>query len=172
MDLKGRLSNPLDIPETPAAQGLKPTGDSSESAETARFRPSDDHAEERREEEGRLSIPPQRRLSPAAVEDLIAAYQAGATVTQLAVEFGIHRTTVTGHLDRHGVPRHSGQTAWDDKILNEAADLYESGLSLADVADRYEIDPQTVANRFRRSGVPVRPQRGSSSRVLGPQDLR
>lgn len=60
---------------------------------------------------GRLSNPPQRRLSPTDLDDLIEAYQAGATISQLADEFGIHRTTVAGHLDRHGVPRHSQQTA-------------------------------------------------------------
>ena len=105
---------------------------------------------------GRLSNPAQRRLSPTAIVDLVEAYQAGATISQLAVEFGIHRTTVTGHLDRHGVPRHCEHTAWDDEILKQAAELYATGSSLADVADQFGIDAQTVANRFRRAGVAVR----------------
>ena len=121
---------------------------------------------------GRLSNPPQRRLSPTDVEDLIAACQAGATISQLAVEFGIHRTTVTGHLDRHGIPRHSEQTAWNDEILKKAAELYAAGSSLADVADQFGVDPQTDANRFRRAGVAVRPRRGWSSRVHSGQDRR
>jgi transposase-like protein len=79
-------------------------------------------------------------------------------------EFGIHRTTVTGHLDRHGVPRHSEQTAWDDETLEQAAELYATGLSLAAVAHRFGIGAQTVANRFRRAGLPVRPRRGWPSR--------
>ncbi len=72
---------------------------------------------------GRLSNPPQRRLWPADIDDLIAACQTGGSINKLAVEFGIHRTTVTGHLDRHGVPRHREQTAWDDEILNACAQL-------------------------------------------------
>ena len=113
---------------------------------------------------GRLSNPPQRRLSPTDIDDLVAAYQAGATISQLAVEFGIHRATVAGHLDRHGVPRHSEQSAWTDDTLREAAEMYAEGLSLADIAAEYGIDAQTVANRFRWAGVAVRPRRGWTSR--------
>ena len=85
-------------------------------------------------------------------------------MTQLAADFGIHRTTVAGHLDRHDVPRHHDQTPWDDITLRRAADLYATGPSLAEVADRYDIDAQTVANRFRRANTPIRSRRGSPSR--------
>ena len=105
--------------------------------------------------------PPQRRLSPTDIDDLIAAYRAGATIIQLAMEFGIHRTTVAGHLDRHGVPRHSELTVWDDDILREAAELYATGLSLADVAER-----------FRRAGVTVRPRRGWAAPAHYEQERR
>ncbi len=37
---------------------------------------------------------PNRRLSPTDIDDLIAAYQAGANISQLAAGLGIHRTTV------------------------------------------------------------------------------
>ncbi len=172
MDLKGRLSNPLKIAETLAAQGSARIGGTSASVATTRIRPSGDHAEGRREEKGRLSNPPQRRLSPTDIDDLLEAYRAGATINQLAVEFGIHRTTVAGHLDRHGVPRHGEQTAWDDETLKAAAEMYAAGLSLASVAERFGIDAQTVAKRFRRAGVPVRPRRGWASRVHLEQERR
>mgnify|MGYP001819105620 CR=1 FL=1 len=164
MDLKGRLSNPFDIAETLAAQGSERIGDSSGGVETTRIRPSGDRPVGPREEEGRLSNPAQRRLSPTQLADLLDAYRAGATISQLAIEFGIHRTTVAGHLDRHGVPRHSEQSAWTDDTLREAAEMYAEGLSLADIAAEYGIDAQTVANRFRRAGVAVRPRRGWTSR--------
>ena len=170
MDLKGRLSNPLELADTLAAQGSKRIVGSSENVETAQIRPSDDHAAGPREEEGRLSNPAQRRLSPADIDDLISTYQAGTTISQLAADYGVHRTTVTSHLDRHGVPRHSEQTAWNDKILSHAAELYATGRSLADVADQFGVDAQTVANRFRRAGVTVRPRRGWTSRVHSEQE--
>jgi transposase len=103
---------------------------------------------------------------------LIATYRAGATISQLAADFGVHRTTVAAHLDRRRIPRHIERTAWDDGTLRKAAELYVTGLSLAEVASRYEIDAQTVANRFRRAGVPVRRQRGWSPRAHSAQDRR
>ena len=163
MDLLGRISNPLEIAETLAAQGSQPIGGFCERIETAQIRPSDDRFEGSREERGRLSNPAQRRLSPADVDDLIATYRAGATIRHLAAEFGIHRTTVAAHLDRHQIPRHRERTAWERSTLEEAAELYASGLSLADVADQSGIDAQTVANRFRRAGVAVRPRCGRPS---------
>ena len=164
MDLKGRLSNPLEIAEALAAQGSERVGGSSGGVETTRVRPSDDRAERPREEKGRLSNPPQRRLSPSDIDDLVKAYQGGATIRQLAVEFGVHRTTVADHLDSRDVPRHHERTTWDDVMLRQAADLYATGLSLARVADRYDIDAQAVANRLRRAGIPIRSRRGSLSR--------
>jgi hypothetical protein len=41
--------------------------------------------------------------------------------------------------------------------------MYAAGSSLAHVADQFGVDAQTVANRFRRAGIPVRPRRGWSS---------
>ena len=87
----------------------------------------------------------------------------GTTIYQLATDLGIHRTTVAAHLDRHQIPRHRERTAWESGTLEEAAELYASGLSLADVADQFGIDAQTVANRFRRAGVAVRPRCGRPS---------
>ena len=170
VDLKGRLSNPLKIADTLVAHGSERIAGSPGGVDTTRIRPSGDHAEGSREEKGRLSNPPQRRLSPTDVHDLIEAYQAGASISHLAVEFGVHRTTVAGHLDCRGVPRHSEQTAWDDGILRQAAELYATGLSLADVADQFGIDAQTVANRFRRAGVAVRPRRGWTPPVHSAQE--
>ena len=53
-----------------------------------------------------------------------------------------------------------------------AADLYATGMSLADVAGQFGIDGQTVANRFQRAGVPVRARRGWTSRVQPKEEHR
>ena len=168
----GRLSNPPDGAETPVAQGSQPIVGPGEGVETAQDRPANDRSEAPREEKGRLSNPAQRRLSPATVDDIVEAYQAGASISRLAVEFDVHRTTVSGHLDRNGVPHHSEHTAWDDDILRQAAELYATGLSLADVAHRFGVDAQTVANRFRRAGVAVRPRRGWTSPARSEKERR
>ncbi len=47
----------------------------------------------------------QRRLSPTELETLIAEYEAGARVCELARVYGIHRTTVARHVARAGKTR-------------------------------------------------------------------
>jgi hypothetical protein len=47
----------------------------------------------------------QRRLTDETVDDLVRAYQDGATLKDLVERFGICQTTVIAHLDRRGVPR-------------------------------------------------------------------
>jgi lambda repressor-like predicted transcriptional regulator len=160
VDLWGRLSNPSEAIETVAAQGFAASPGESETVES---RPSTAPESTQRtpsEEKGRLSNPIQRRLSPTDTDDLIAAYRSGTTINELAHRYRIHRSTVTATLNRHHVERHHSQTEWTSEILADAADLYASGLALAAVAARYGVDPQTVANRFRRAGIPVRPRRG------------
>ena len=88
----------------------------------------------------------------------------GDRIIQIADTPSSHPTGPAAHLDRHQVTRRQAQAAWDDDDLREAAKMYASGLSLAVVADRFRIDAQTVANRFRRAGVRVRTRRGWPSR--------
>jgi hypothetical protein len=54
------------------------------------------------------------------------------TISQLAIRYRVHRSTVAAHLARHQVPRHHEETTWDDDDMREAAAQYATGLSLAD----------------------------------------
>src|SRR5665213_112321 len=45
-----------------------------------------------------------RQLRPAEIEELVAGYQDGATVYQLAAQFRISRSTVSQHLEREDIP--------------------------------------------------------------------
>ncbi len=102
----------------------------------------------------------QKRLRTADIDELVAAYRAGVRVHVLAQRFAVHRTTVMTHLRRRHIPPRPILTVWDHDTLNAAADLYTSGESLASVAARFDVDPSTVANRFRRASVTIRPRRG------------
>jgi hypothetical protein len=44
-----------------------------------------------------------RQLQPAEIDELVAAYQAGSMVRQLAGQFGIYRSTVGRHLAARGI---------------------------------------------------------------------
>jgi hypothetical protein len=78
-------------------------------------------------------------------------------IDELASVFDIHRTTVMTHLDRAGVERRAGLI---DRNLNEARRLYESGSSLAGVAEHFGVDAETVRRSFRTAGISLRPRRG------------
>ena len=57
------------------------------------------------EQKGRLSIPVQRRLSEAEIDELIYCHGAGTSIAALARCFEVHRTTVIVHLERAGLAR-------------------------------------------------------------------
>jgi hypothetical protein len=67
----------------------------------------------------------------------VAAYQAGGLVKNRAVQFGIHRTTVTDLLEREGVSLRSPGIRPDH--VPEAICLYRQGSSLAQLARRFDI---------------------------------
>ena len=64
------------------------------------------------------------------------------------------------HLNRRSVQRRATAKQWDDDALSRAARSYANGNSLAHIADEFDIDPSTVANRLRKARVPIRPRRG------------
>ena len=102
-------------------------------------------------------LPTDQTTEPAADPQLLTAYTAGELVNDIAARFGVSRTTVIGHVTRRGLPRRSdGRSATD---LRAAANLYADGHSLATVGQQFDVNPMTVANRFRQAGLPVRPRR-------------
>lgn len=114
------------------------------------------------EEEGRLSNPVQRRLSEAAVDDLVREYEAGSSIDSLAAQLGVHRTTIISHFDRRGVKRRRVARKMTDHSVLQAAKRYDTGESLKVVAARFGVDAATLAREFKRAGIPTRPRRGWS----------
>jgi DNA-binding CsgD family transcriptional regulator len=106
------------------------------------------------------SRPPQvqNRLSTDLIDELVAAFQGGATHSELAAQFNIARTTVISHLKRAGVRRSRNGIPTD--LIGEAAHLYRDGCSLADLGERYGVNPKTVWAALRKAGVSIRPRRG------------
>ena len=96
----------------------------------------------------------QRRLTPDQVEQLVAEYQAGDDMHELADRWGLHRTTVAGHLRRAGVAlRRRGIPT---ERLTEAISLYGEGWSCQRLAERFGCDDETVRQALKRTGVTLR----------------
>ncbi|MFR9772410.1 helix-turn-helix domain-containing protein [Nocardia sp. SC052] len=82
------------------------------------------------------------RLTEAMREEIVAKYEAGVPSTKLVREYGIGKGTVLKILREGGAAmRNQGLS---DEQVGEAARLYESGLSLARIGERFGVDSTTV----------------------------
>jgi DNA-directed RNA polymerase specialized sigma24 family protein len=146
VDLTGQLSNPQPALEVLADLDIgTPSGSAPEKAPAP----------------GRIPRPTPRRSRPLKsdqVDALVAGYEAGKSMKELATEFGINRVTVSSYLHRLGVRlRRSGL---DAEQTAQVADLYRSGWSSGRLAEHYEVSTDTVLKALRRAGVAIRPRRG------------
>ena len=95
----------------------------------------------------------QRRLSPAELEALIAEYEAGARVCELAKVYELHRTTVAKHVARAGKTR----PVMTETQIEEAVVLYQDGWTLHGVGQRLGVADQTVRRALVERGTTIRP---------------
>jgi len=97
----------------------------------------------------------QTSITLALRAELIARYEAGATIRELVAWSGAHRQTVVRHLVRAGVELRSlGLTAEQAKAAGE---LYRDGLTLVEIAGRLRVAASTVGRSLRGQGVALRP---------------
>jgi hypothetical protein len=104
-----------------------------------------------------------RRLTQDEASALADGYQAGATVHELAAQFKIHRTTVSGHLRRQGV-RMRRQSLGEHEV-DVATSLYEQGWSVARIGRWCDVDGTTVWRALRARGVRMRDVQGRERNV-------
>ncbi|MDA8301697.1 MAG: helix-turn-helix domain-containing protein [Actinomycetota bacterium] len=103
------------------------------------------------------TLPVQGRLGPDEVVELVAAYRRGIPVEDLAVSFRINRTTVLGHIRRHGVPKRDRRALRGDDV-ERAVELYAEGGSAEWVAEELQVAPSTVRRTLKDAGVTLRPK--------------
>jgi Helix-turn-helix domain len=97
---------------------------------------------------------PVRKLGSNDFGALVAGYEAGATVYELAERFKIHRVTVAEHLHRQQVCLRRRSLSSDQ--IEEAAQLYLAGWSLARVGGHFKVNGTTVWRELRKRGVAMR----------------
>jgi predicted DNA-binding protein (UPF0251 family) len=95
----------------------------------------------------------QRRLSPPELEALIAEYQAGAGVCELAKVYDLHRTTVARHVARAGKTR----PVMTNAQIDEAVRLYGEGWTLHEVGRSVGVADQTIRRVLVERAVTIRP---------------
>ena len=93
-------------------------------------------------------------LNDTEMGRLVERYKAGASVYELAVEFGVHRTIISQRLKGAGVTMRRQPLTTDQ--VETAAKLYATGMSLADVGRRLGVHASTVHQALRQTGVVMR----------------
>jgi transposase-like protein len=102
----------------------------------------------------------QRRLSPAELEALIAEYEAGARVCELAKIYDLHRTTIARHIARAGKTR----PVMTETQIDEAVRLYRDGWTLHNLGQHLGVADQTVRRVLVERAVAIRAGAGRSRR--------
>ncbi|MFI6998361.1 hypothetical protein [Nocardia sp. NPDC050175] len=100
----------------------------------------------------------ERRLTSTTVEELIQAYNDGASTAQLTTRYGISKTAVLTLLTNREVPRrHQSMTTHD---IDHAERLYLAGHSLANCSKLTGFPASTIRDALRTRGTPMRPAGG------------
>jgi DNA invertase Pin-like site-specific DNA recombinase len=85
---------------------------------------------------------PRTFLTPSEVTRLVEDYQGGTGVARLAAAYGIHRSTVSAHLNRRGVARRAPGLGTEEAA--EVVRLHGQGLSLRAIARAMGVDRRHV----------------------------
>jgi DNA invertase Pin-like site-specific DNA recombinase len=99
-----------------------------------------------------------QRLKPEILAEIVARYEAGESSTAIATVFHLSKNSVIRLLREADVPiRRQGLT---EEQIDEAAALYESGLSLAKIGAHLGVDHGTVWHQLKKLGVRMRDTHG------------
>jgi len=101
---------------------------------------------------------PQKRLSAEELTGFRADYLSGLEILTLAERYGINRDTAICLARRHALPRR--RVPMSSTEIEQAIQLYQSGLSLAKVATHFPCNPSTIWRAFKRLNVPMRDPQG------------
>ena len=97
----------------------------------------------------------QHRLSPAEIDAMVAAYEAGRSLAALSREFKLHKRTVHAHLVRAGVDLRPQQVLTSEQVA-EVIKLYRSGATLKQLGPQYGVANASIRNYLLRARVELR----------------
>lgn len=97
-------------------------------------------------------------LTEAESVVIVERYLSGATLLELAGEYGVHKRTVADHLERRGVARRVNERQLSDRQVDQAKAMYSDFVSLSKIGARLGVDGSIVARELRKMGVSIRPQ--------------
>jgi hypothetical protein len=110
------------------------------------------------------------RCDATVLETLVAEYGAGASTVELQERFGLGKGSVLSILHEAGVKIR--RQPMDEQRLEEIKRLYQSGLTIREVAAVLVVPKTTVQDALARLGQAMRPaaRRGAAG-TRGPEEL-
>ena len=97
----------------------------------------------------------QNSVTPQMAVDMLARYEAGASIREVAAAFNVHRETAARHLRSAGAQlRKTGLT---EEQAARAEALYLSGQTLAQVGEKFGVSQGTIGRCLREHGMELRP---------------
>ncbi len=90
-------------------------------------------------------------FSNKEVEDIISAYQSGATTYELAEKYNCHRRTIATQLKKRGI-----NVTREKLDMNDAIRMYNSGFNTKQIAAKYRMSDNAVSHRLKAAGVKMR----------------
>jgi DNA-binding CsgD family transcriptional regulator len=103
-------------------------------------------------------LPRPKKLSSSTVEQIVSGYSSGQPIIELARRFGVHRATISGHLDRAGVTKRL--RSMSEAQIDIAVQDYAAGQSLEKIGNRLGFDSTTVLKELRLRDVKMRDTHG------------
>jgi DNA-directed RNA polymerase specialized sigma24 family protein len=97
-----------------------------------------------------------RKLSPDRQAELVALYEDGASMLELAGKFECHRHTVMRLLRAKGM-KIRPQKLMTPELVARAAALYAQDHSLEEVGRLLGLEASTIGKALKRAGVQLRP---------------
>jgi hypothetical protein len=96
-------------------------------------------------------------FTDSQIDELLALYQARATVRDLATHFSVSERTIRRYLICSGIEISDHRVKLSTEQVQAVRRLYESGISTIELGVRYRVDPETIATALRHAGVVLRP---------------
>lgn len=98
----------------------------------------------------------QTRLTSERLAELVADYESGTPVREIAAKYRVHRGTIPTFVRRAGGRLRSPGLSDADRV--RASTLYATGMTLDAVAGQLAVDPKTVRDAVVAEGISVRPR--------------
>lgn len=109
------------------------------------------------------------RTADAVRKQVVSGYRQGATINDLAIRLGLHRTTVMRILKDARIP--TRKYALDESMIERVSQLRRDGHSLREIGERLGVQRHAVRRFLVRHGIETVGDRASSSRAQAKVEL-